>query len=746
VKRLLYVLLLLSCSGVCAQTASLAISGRVTDQYGNPVPFAQIRVCPATSSGTPCSPTTPIYKDYALSQQVANPTSADQYGNYTVYAPQLASPNLYTIQESVTNGLTWNYVRNGPSVCDQPGGCTGGPAPPAFAVQAANSSATALTADSAITINPTNHSFSVAQGTITNSSYATPGFSITRNDTSPPVANGYTNLFLAPMKSEALRSDSGGVTGAQTIDYMALGYQCAPGDCSSHPINGQMIAFTSADIIHSSSPQTITVTNSNLSCPTNVFQYSLTAGGPNVSPVPVTVQMGVWDGNTIQTEYTSVTVLNCTQVSGVFNISHPAGSKIEVYGLGYKAGLVISGWDATTNQDSMYLENPNLVANSSAPDQYTAMEIDAADNFGHDAGRFAGDTYPLVNGLELISASNNNPVLGNPTMGLQIADASTGVQWQYGEAISSGKYYGSVVIPSGNGKSGYGYGVVNATNAGFIVGANQSSPLFGYFPGNVPGNPPYGFEAVAECTSGSCPSENFAMQSLVSGSPAYSQMNTDSLGWINLQTTQHGAMEPSVVITNDGRMLVQYWDGTSEQPGRYQTSFTTNSGSGQYASTPAPNIMTTANAAGTGSPDVNLVGIDSGNNYEQLNAGNYAPGVELDGAVTFPSLSPNTSALCYTGSPAVVTNIGCTSGAPVRGTVVLSSGVATIAAASACLPGSNCVYKLSNCGTNGSSTLGIPSVNNGTVIVGTSFEIESLNPSTGALVTGDQSVICYQLN
>ena len=90
------------------------ISGQAVDQNGAPIPFAQVRVCSVTSSGTPCSPTAPIYLDYNLTIPSPNPVIADQYGNYTVYAPALPAPNLYVVELSPVSGVTWTYVENGP--------------------------------------------------------------------------------------------------------------------------------------------------------------------------------------------------------------------------------------------------------------------------------------------------------------------------------------------------------------------------------------------------------------------------------------------------------------------------------------------------------------------------------------------------------------------------------------------------------------------------------------------------------
>ena len=116
-KRLIIAVLLL-CSWAVGQVLVAPISGRALDQYGQPIPYAQIRVCSVTSTGVPCTPLASIFQDYGLTVAAANPYSADQYGNYTVYAGALPSPNLYVIQQSANQGLTWNYVQSGPGTND----------------------------------------------------------------------------------------------------------------------------------------------------------------------------------------------------------------------------------------------------------------------------------------------------------------------------------------------------------------------------------------------------------------------------------------------------------------------------------------------------------------------------------------------------------------------------------------------------------------------------------------------------
>lgn len=119
-KRILSLILGLWASLACAQSAQ-PISGMAISQLGAPVPFAQIRVCNVTSTGTPCTPIATIYQDYNLSIQIPNPTSADQYGNYSFYVGP-ASPNLYIVQVSANAGLTWSYVQAGPATGGGGGG------------------------------------------------------------------------------------------------------------------------------------------------------------------------------------------------------------------------------------------------------------------------------------------------------------------------------------------------------------------------------------------------------------------------------------------------------------------------------------------------------------------------------------------------------------------------------------------------------------------------------------------------
>lgn len=75
------------------------------------------------------------------------------------------------------------------------------------------------------------------------------------------------------------------------------------------------------------------------------------------------------------------------------------------------------------------------------------------------------------------------------------------------------------------------------------------------------------------------------------------------------------------------------------------------------------------------------------------------------------------------------------------GVAGLASGTATVTTTSACVPGSSCVYKLTNCGAAGTA-IGTLSV--GTVTAGSTFVINSLS-ATNTVATGDTSNICWQI-
>lgn len=123
--RKLAIIIMLAFAVLAGWSQAIPISnGPVINQYGQPQPFASIRVCSVTSTEGPggCTPTVAVWLDYGLSIPSGNPFQADQYGNYTVYAGALAAPNLYLVEIIPQSGVKYTYVINGPG-CSL-SGCT----------------------------------------------------------------------------------------------------------------------------------------------------------------------------------------------------------------------------------------------------------------------------------------------------------------------------------------------------------------------------------------------------------------------------------------------------------------------------------------------------------------------------------------------------------------------------------------------------------------------------------------------
>jgi len=81
------------------------VFGQVVTSAGYPAASVPVRVCAITSSGIPCTPTSNIYSDAALTQQIGNPLSTDQYGNYTFFVGQ----GYYIVQITASSGVTYSY-------------------------------------------------------------------------------------------------------------------------------------------------------------------------------------------------------------------------------------------------------------------------------------------------------------------------------------------------------------------------------------------------------------------------------------------------------------------------------------------------------------------------------------------------------------------------------------------------------------------------------------------------------------
>ena len=94
-----HMLTVIAVIAACAGTARAQGSRKddvVFNAQGRPLAGAGVRVCTSAATGQPCTPLASIYSDPALTQALANPTSADGLGNYNFYA----APGRYMIEIS----------------------------------------------------------------------------------------------------------------------------------------------------------------------------------------------------------------------------------------------------------------------------------------------------------------------------------------------------------------------------------------------------------------------------------------------------------------------------------------------------------------------------------------------------------------------------------------------------------------------------------------------------------------------
>ena len=134
-----------------------AISGMAISQYGQPSSFSTVRVCLVTSTGNPCNTGgVQLFYDYGQTIPAPNPFSSDQYGNYNFYATGATSPNIYLVQVTAAEGLTFSYTFNGAST----GGGSGvALSPPVYSIQG-YLNAVATVSDPLININTATHTIS----------------------------------------------------------------------------------------------------------------------------------------------------------------------------------------------------------------------------------------------------------------------------------------------------------------------------------------------------------------------------------------------------------------------------------------------------------------------------------------------------------------------------------------------------------------------------------------------------------
>lgn len=87
-------------------------AGPIVTPYSTPAINAPVRVCLASSFGTPCNTAgVTLYSDSNVSQVIGNPTATNSQGIYSFYlnASQYTLPQLFLIQITVTPTVTYSY-------------------------------------------------------------------------------------------------------------------------------------------------------------------------------------------------------------------------------------------------------------------------------------------------------------------------------------------------------------------------------------------------------------------------------------------------------------------------------------------------------------------------------------------------------------------------------------------------------------------------------------------------------------
>lgn len=160
-------------------------------------------------------------------------------GGFMVAIPIIGGGTTQDISAQITAALPSNPCSGGG------GGGGGSPSPPAFTVQAANSSATSLTSDPAITINTALHTFNVGGPITTNSvtigPHAIPAASWTFDTYSPQTACASigcntTNVFYCPTSSTVAACIAALPAGGGTV-YLSLGTYRSGLDQANPPLS-----------------------------------------------------------------------------------------------------------------------------------------------------------------------------------------------------------------------------------------------------------------------------------------------------------------------------------------------------------------------------------------------------------------------------------------------------------------------------------------------------------------------------
>lgn len=224
-----------------------------------------------------------------------------------------------------------------------------------------------------------------------------------------------------------------------------------------------------------------------------------------------------------------------------------------------------------------------------------------------------------------------------------------------------------------------------------------------------------------------------------------------SLGWsANITAATHATQIDSGTNATSNTVQYRSWN-LLDSSGNIHSNLLLQSSAASSLASASTIAPTAAITDVTGSTTINNITVPSvvvngatvtGMCLRLINAGTWSLGTSGNIAAAFTPAANQMVDVCYNSTDLkwYPSGVNVT---PVRGTATLSSGTATVTNAAACAAGSSCIYKLSNCGPNSSTAIGVPSL--GTVTAGTSFVINSLS-ATNTVVTGDASTVCWQIN
>jgi hypothetical protein len=663
-----------------------------TDKFGNGLAAASVAVYRQTDYGVPSSTLATLYST-STGTALANPFTADTLGNYDFYA----AAGVYTVtvthngisftDTDVVLGVTFLYDGSSSNL---------------VAAAASNSSASSAPAAGTFL---SARNFSLANGTVSNSSISTTPLAVSRTDNSPPVSGaGILNGWLSPMARFRLISQSGTVTGS----HMAALFDMLS-------VKGKTWTTTGQVITASGSPQTVLVGDSS------VFGTVSPDNQASIDP-------GQGSANT---ETVSVTAIpDATHITAIFSKNHTSGARIGVSGRGYKSVVGFALDDQAGSTNELNVINPNLIVNGSGI-QAVCTESDLTTNVV--PGNYFGDrTGPWSVAYSALNAGSQNSSVA------YFAGTSNGATNFRVGAELTGSVVGVIIENSGGGSPTNGLAIQSAATNGIIIGSDQptlTNPNF------TKADPTRGIVLTAKGTAANASSNTLEYESYDAGAAKHIYL------W------QHGGNAKRLDLSYDGVSLGTgfNFDGSIQTQNQYQVRDSgTNTTRGKFEVSGTTSLITSdvfkTNGTVASSGDIRLQNASVINWRNNGNSANVSLAKDTSDRLTFAGnfVASTPSVLISPTAPTIASGFGTSP------SVTASNGTAVI---------------IVNVGTGGVATSGVitmPAATNGwtcvvnnitaaaghradntvqTASTTTSITIENQTKSTGAAVAWTASDI-----